>query len=575
MTQTVNTPLSYNNGIFASSVTYPDASKVGNLDIPHLADINQHRPPPVTNLGLVENFFLSNTLVKKPMFLDLIDQKQIIDVDGTTGEYKYQIAFPAKECMIVADLSNQEKPGYGGAKFKVRLNKKIGGKTSVLTFSQTSEIALYTEDYEKVGGEDDFYDYTFTIISYNSNDKYVPKEYLRPNTRIFNLTSVGTEMGRNYNELNSDDSGGGVAEFIDIIGNTHAQAHISITREAAKGTVNSQFVESYKNLNKFILTTKFAPGTIGYYNSTGTQNRVIRPIDLYKQKYGSDGAALEAMEGDVVSQELLPAIEQRLLMQVLADTEQAAMWNPGGRVRVGGEEVLMPIGLWHKMNKGNIFTYNINSFSLQLLENYLTPILKDMTLPYASDKPTITFKVGTAALELIKKLILDKYKTLPLFVNERTYVTGAGHNLILSLPDFAGYDSYPYANLRFQLETSLDGKGRGDIENPMVSTRIGSRLLSSFIIMCDDLSGLGENIMMLRKKDDWDIRLIKNVGRLGYPGFTGASSDIPNGDPQNNRGLKIFYEKNHYAYHIKDPMRCLILRPYNVNTGRGLFSSPF
>lgn len=571
------TPLSYNNGIYLSSSIMPDVA-VGHLDAEHVMHLNRGNSS-VTNLGMIEPFMLSGYMKRKPMFVDALQPESVIEVSPNgQGRWEFSVPVPAPETYLVEDLSGMDKPGIDGSPFKLRFNRKFTGRTAIVKFAISSDVEFHVVDWERAGN---FVDYTLQIQAVNAKDKYAVKEWLRPGQRIYIVSSAIGEYGTEYNDIN-ELGGTGERKFYNYVGSASANVHFTVTREAAYSEVENNATIALSKYSDYISMYEFAPGTIGHFNQSYQQNQVQSPAQVYKAKYGMTGSkATDAMNRDIVRYAVIPKVEYIAKMQVMADVRQAAVWGTGGAIKVdGGTTAHLPVGVWYQMQKGNYYTYNITDFRLQLLEGYLTNVYKYKSLPYMDSKPTITIKTGIGGLEAAKAAILDRYKQMPMMTLEKDYVTGSGHNMILTSPDFIGYDDFPYAKIRFEHEASFDPIGRDDIENPKVSTRFGSYHLSSFIFMVTDLTGEGNNIVEVRKRNYWDFAHYVVQGKLQYP-ISGGVANVNGGnpfitsDPRLNHGFQVFMEKPHIAYWMKDPSKALVIRPFNPVTGRALFASYF
>ena len=580
------TPLSFNNGIYLSSTVFPEGS-VGHLDAEHVMHMNMGKDN-VTHLGMIEPYMRSGFMKRKPMFIDSFKPESVIEVSpDQQGMWTFSVPIPSPETVLIENISGMDKPGIDGIPFKLRFNRKFTGKTSIIKFSISSDVEFHVIDWERVG---EYVDYTLQIQAVNSKDKYAVAEWLKPGQRIYLSSSAVSEYSTEYNDLNNDGiGGGGFRKFYNYVGSAAAGVHSTITREAAYSGIDPQPLMSLKAYSEYISMYEFAPGTIGHFNQNYQQQKVSSPGALYRQKYNptgnkpnGDAIANQAMKRDIVRHAVIPKVEYLMKMQLMTDVSQQAVWGVGGAIKTdGGVTAHLPVGVWFQMQKGNYYTYNIQAFSLPLLEGYLTNVFKYKADPYQDNKPTVTIKTGIGGLEAAKAAILERYKTQPLMVRESDYVSGnKPHNMILSSPDFIGYDDFPYAKIRFEHETSFDPIGRDDIENPKVGTRFGSYHLSSFVFMIIDLSGEGDNIVEVRKKDYWEFSHIVEQGKLRYP-ISGGSADVNGGMPflsndvRGNPGFRVFMEKPHIAYWMKDPSKSLVIRPYNPVTGRALFASYF
>jgi len=567
----VSTPLSFNNGIFVSEVMYPDVSSMGHLDTAHVSQLNRNKSNP-TQLGMITPFVLSGYYKNKPMFADMLKPSSIITVDSNDGSFEYEVAIPASEAIVLEDISGSPKPGLGGQPFKVRFNKFVTDHGGVIAFSQPADINFTVQEWEKSG---DYFDYTLKVRAVNANEKYALKQWLVAGTRVYVVTSSMGEYDTRYNSINNSNLDGGVMKFRNYTGNDIANVHYTCTKEGAKSRVQGESLRSIQEYSKMLVAHEFAPGTPGYYNYDSMQS----PTQIYnKIANGNANKALDLMSADIVQSSLLPLIEFQCHRQLDSDCYNDAMFGMGGKSQTaGGGYVMSPVGAWQQMQLGNIHGYNIEDFALSGIEARLTELLRYRQIPYALNKPTVTIKTGMGGLALVKTELNKRYNALPLLVQEKSYVTGNSPNQILDSPSFIGYQDYPYANIIFEYDQSLEPIDRPTPENPNVAIALGNFKLSGFIYICSDITGEDNNVAELRIKDDWDTTQIVKQGRLAYPGFEKGKSESSFilGDPENNRGFSVYFEKRKYAYHIKDATKAFIYRPFNKVTGRQIYSNSF
>lgn len=573
---------SFGNGVFVKETIHPEIS-LNALDASHIFAMNK-KGQEVTHLGQLTPFMLSGYTKTRPMFSDTMNPTSIREVDSTgQGVFTWDVAIAPKECYFVQDLSNSPTPGIDGEPFKFRLSKYLTGKTGVIKFSEFSDVELTVLDFEKIS--EGYWDYTVQIMSPDAKYKYLPKHYMKPGQRVFKSTTYGAgEYGTVYNGIDGDVSGMGSAgtrTFQNWVGNGTANVSFSVTREGAYSSVDGYVISKLQDYQNMLSVYEFQPDSIGWKTNKG----YTTPYEAYNAAMPgkSTGYVMDAMKRDIVRTSVLPKVEYIARMQLLADVRQAAMFGVGGRVsQDGGTTTFASVGLWWQMQKGNIYSYNIEDFSLEMLEGYVKSLFKNIVQPYELDgqKPTIVWKCGLGIFEIVKKLILDRYKGQPFMVQERDYVSGKmDHNLILSLPDFAGYDHFAYAKMRFEVEPSFTPRTSNmDVDNPTVAGRFGGLPLSSYTIMCSDLSGEGNNIIEVRKKNYWEMAHYVEQGKLQYP-VQGGVAGVPNSpfliSNIKNAGFTVYMEQPHVAYQMIDPSKVFILRPFNPVTGKPLYASYF
>lgn len=572
----MSTAKSYNNGIFIAETKRPDIT-VGHIDMAHIMHLNKGNSD-VTHLGTLEPFLLSGYMPRKPMFVDALKPESVIYVEPNgTGRYDFSIPVPAPETILIEDISGLDKPGLDGSPFKLRFNRKFTGRTSIVKFALSSDVEFHVMDYERVG---DYYDYTLQIQAVDAKDKYAPKEWLKPGQRIYISSSAISEYGTVYNDINEQGEGG-ERKFYNYVGSANANVHFTVTREGAYSSVDGSVTKSLASYADMITMYEFAPGTIGYFNQTYSQTKISSPGEIYRKKYDSDKKAVEAMNRDLVRVAVIPKVEYIAKMQVLADAQHQAVWGTGGAIKSdGGVTSHLPVGLWFQMQKGNYYTYNVSDFSLEMIEKYITDIYKYKMNPYNGESNMIIVKTGVGGYELAKKQIEERHKNRGFVIQDKDYVSGSGFHMGSLAREFDYYD-FAYGTIKFEIDPSFDPIGRDDIENPKVNVgRFATHHLSSYVFMIPDLSGEGNNIVEVRKKNYWDFAHYVVEGKLRYP-ISGGVADVNGGqafrtgDVRLNHGFQVFMEKPHVAYWMKDPSKALVIRPFNPVTGRAFLSSYF
>ena len=568
---------SYNNGIFIQETKRPDVLK-GHLDAAHIMHLNMSSST-VTNLGTLKPFLQSGFLPRKPMFVDAFKPESVIYVKpDNTGRYEFSIPVPAPETVLVEDISGMDKPGLDGSPFKLRFNRKFTGRTSIVKFAISSDVEFHVVDYEQVG---DYVDYTFQIQAVDAKEKYAPKEWLKPGQRIYISSSAISEYNSTYNDIN-EIGGGGERKFYNYVGSAFANVHFSVTREGAYSTVDNKVTKSLADYQDMLTMYEFAPGTIGHFNQTYSQNKYATPGERYKEIYKSEKQAMDAMKRDLVSVAVIPKIEYIAKMQVLADAQHQSVWGTGGAIKtVDGTTAHLPVGLWFQMQKGNYYVYNIGDFSLEMIEKYITDVYKYKSIPYSSDSNiTVVVKSGVGGYELAKAEIEKKQKARGMTIWDKDYVEGKGFHHTMRAREFDTYE-FAYGFIKFEVDSSFDPIGRDDIENPKVNVgRFGSYHLSSYTFLISDLSGEGNNVVEVRKENYWDFAHYVVEGKLRYP-ISGGTADVNGGAPmrtsdvRNNPGFTVFMEKPHVALWMKDPQKAIVIRPMNPITGRAFMSSYF
>jgi hypothetical protein len=152
-------------------------------------------------------------------------------IDSPQGIYKWQQPIAQSATKIMEVCTPGDKLGYGGTTFQVRLNRRSFGNTAIVGVDKFSALQLIVTDDEIIGSDATGYIYTMKLVSTNAKFKFVPKEYLKVNTPLFQLGSVMTNFGQSYNSLG--DVRMGYREFYNYVGQATANVYFSVERDAA------------------------------------------------------------------------------------------------------------------------------------------------------------------------------------------------------------------------------------------------------------------------------------------------------------------------------------------------------
>jgi hypothetical protein len=567
---------SYNNGVFISETKFPNIS-LSHLDEAHIMYMNRGNEP-ITDLGILEPFIKSGYMSRKPIFVDALKPSSVMYVEPNgRGSYSFKVPVPATETYLVEDISGMDKPGLDGQEFDLRFNKKFTGKTAIIKFALSDDVEFYVVDFKRAGTN---WDYTLRVNAVDAKHKYVPKQHLRPGQRVYISTSASGEYNTVFNEINEGGlTGGGFREFHNYVGSATANVHTSITRDGAFNKLDNMIVGGINDYADMLTITEFLPGTLGYLNNMQDQGMGKSPMDRYMQKYNNNqNKALEAIKRESV-RSILPKIEYIMKQQILSDASTQAMWGTGGAIKVdGGTTAHLPVGLWFQLQKGNYFTYNISDFSLEYIENKIMEIWGHKVNPYES-KMVVTVKTGRGGYDLAVAAISERHKNRAYMVMDKDFTEGSGFKRGLMASEFNHYE-WAYGIIQYEVDNSFDPTDTDLSENPRLPGRFGGNRLSSYVFMIADASGKDDNIVEVRKKDHWDFAHYVHQGKLQYPiggGLAGVNGGKPfvTGNPRVQHGFEVFMEMPHRAMFMKDPSKTIVIRPFNVETGRALYSTYF
>lgn len=567
MAQSLVAPQHLQNGIYLQTKEFKANI---HLDRAHLMAMEAGKNSDVSDLGMIIPWITTGYMERPPMW-EMIKQgtNRVLHMDGHMYTWKQPLA--DQPTIIVEDISGTDKPGIDGQPFKIKLNKRTFGHSAVITSNKFGGIELVVQP-EEIRTDGDHFIYTVVMNATNKKYKYYPKEWLSPNTKLFQIGSVLGEYGQTYNDMGDNIMTGGYTEFYNYVGDGVANTHFTCTRDAAYSNISKSCVIGLQQYRKVVEMYQLHPSSAAYDVSMKGQGTWDTMIQAYEKKGLTRNQATEAIQKDIVKRAWIPEVEQLAMLQVERDVESYAVWGAGGTIQVEGKQrVRLPIGLFHQLNLGPTYTYNIPSFSLRKLEAYLTSRLKDKIDPYGNN--VITIGTGNAGLKLVRSQIKDVALNSGLTYDSSKYIDGKDNmNLSFDGPNFSSY-RFSFGWVKFVHMPSLDPIEANELENPIVD---GFRL-SSYIYVIDDMTGQGDNILELLYGPNWDFNHFYINGRMNYMdnGMYGASRSGPYAASNTNPGFEVYIEKRLKAYHIKDITKSLLIKPINPRTGKPIFEPVF
>lgn len=556
-------PLSLQNGIYLQTREY---NHEFHLDKAHLLKMEGgHDMTNATDLGLITPWITTGYMERPGMFDMIKGGANRIFADGHIWKWQQPIA--EQPTYSLGDISGQEKPGQDGARFKIKFNKRTFGNGAIITVDKFSQVELYVTEDEIYG--DDAAGYTVTVKLHTTSGKYRywPKEFLTAGTIYFQKGSVMGEYGQRYNDLGNIKTG--YREFYNYVGEGTAHVHFDVTRDAAYSKISEKCVAGIRDYRKVIEMYQFTPGS-------PLSDAVLRgesPIDFLMKGGMTKNQAVDTFKRDLVKTSWIPEVEALAMRKIEMDVEMMATWGAGGVIEVEGKTTVhLPIGLFHQVNLGSTFSYNIPLFNLEKIEAYLTSRVKDKIDPYGTN--VLTVGTGRAGLKLVRPQILERVKQAGLFIDDGggRYLKGNDNQkMYADLPNFLSY-RWEFGIIQFVHVPALDPIIANDWENPIY----GGERLSSYMFIIDDLSAEGDNVYEIVYGPDWDFSHRFINGKMNYLDVkSGQSSFAAFQSSSHHPGFEVFMEKRHKAYWIKDITKSLLIKPINPRTGRPIFEPIF
>ena len=540
----IGTP-SINNGIFVRDVNLTMGS---HLDSYHLKNMLGDVAP--TDLGVID-LWVNAQKVEAPLYqLSSFGGKNIVYVDDPQGRYGWKQPIQNELPYIVEDVEpGNTSKGRDGLTFRIKLNKKEFGHGDIISYDKMNGVQLYITDEDIIPVGDGFV-YTVRIRNTDSS-KYFDNAFLNNKTKFFRLSSSIGEYGQRYSDFQVK---AGYKEFYNFVGNESAHAEYSIsgkTELMARGGVRADGTMAVNEIWNVHDKTILDPS--------------ITSVKDLAQKLGQSGMK-DALKEGKLSRAFITKLEAASLTKIGQDIENDLMWGQGGLINTGGQESLRAsVGLWKQLDNSYKHIYNKSSFDLDMFKSEINNFYYGkVDLEGPDPNREIVVQTGRAGMELVNNAIAKRAFSQNL-VTQSTEIGAISGTNPMALKYGFSFTSFtiPFiANVRFVYNPALDPINANDIENPYID---GYRLSSYSFIIFDITTEGGNNIKLLRKQWDNELRWWYINGKFDYQGRTTAFQSSGG-----NFGYKVQMEKPKDSIWVSDPSRVLKITMRNPLTGFAL-----
>jgi len=530
-----------NNGIFLRDTSYQTSSHVDSY---HLSNLLKSAEP--TDLGPVDLWAMAQK-VEMPLYqMSSFGGKNVISVDNSRGEYKWQVPVAQDLPYIVEDIeSSNTTKGVDGQTFKIKINKRSFGHGDIITYDKYNGVEMYITQDDIIPAGDGFI-YTVQLVN-NDNAKYLDNKYLRVGTKVFRKGSARGEYGERFSDIGNVSAG--FREFYNYVGGAEAHVHYSISSRAdlmlkggmkADGTV--PVIELWRNFDK-------------------TVDPSITNLEDMAAKMGKDYVK-KAYQSGQLSRSFLTTLEAAHLTKIANDIETYLMWGQGGKVKQDGpDDIRLSVGLWKQLDNSFKRIYNKGSFNLDLFKSEIFNFFNGKVEFQGPDpKRQLIVQTGMGGMRLVNEAIKREAINSGLVINasEIGAITGKGMDLNFGF----AYTQYviPFlANVKFVLNPAFDNVHTNDIENPIID---GFPLSSYNFIIFDITDNTNDNIFLLKLSWDNQLKWFYQNGTMDYMGRTQGFQSSGNFN-----GYRVFMTQTMPAIWVKDPTKVLKIVMRNPITG--------
>lgn len=323
------------NGNQVIMFTDKNTAKVmeGKQDLPSL--YSWYKEDPMKNhLGLM-GMWNQKTIRTSGFFDKLLENRAVLEVNGWDGSFTYDIPVEeVKGCYTTKDMSNQNRAGIDGDKFKIVLNKAftVG---DILTYDVFNGQDIIVVDDEPVMAVAEGFEHTVQLVTNDKNEWFLESN-LAKGIEYFKIDhAIDGERGTHFSNF----------QFPDQVGTMRCEFKLGhmrgvesyITGKADSKSFSGADTQSKDFLNK--LTAEFG------------NNQLAVLGDLKVNAAGKKVPNLNALKSVGATMEVLTMIELQKL------TNSGLIWNKGGTIQNTHGVTKLSEGLWHQMKRGKIIKY--------------------------------------------------------------------------------------------------------------------------------------------------------------------------------------------------------------------------
>jgi hypothetical protein len=567
------------NGVFLRETTYNTTSHVAQSSAFSL--LNGEKSP-ATDLGVISLFANRGFLPTNVDTINFRTDRMVLD----SKEFTWGVPTGSRTFNVVDVITEGADLGRAGETFQVLMSHKQYDVNWVLSSNPALPYALAVVENPIPYGE--HYIYTFKCIHANNIDYGYPRELLTKGSPLFGIRTLDSEYNRNYSSLPTIQ--GGSRKYMSYVGNTKQQLHYTVTREGAMLHVGDKTKKMMDDHLKVIESYVFRPGSLGYdFQNLSPEERMSNfgttdVMSAYMSMSRTNSVAKTRFANDTVLSAWVPRIEAIAMATLKNMVNASAFYNAGGQLNIDGvtNTGASTLGLYHQMMLGNTQDFNIQHFTIEMMEAAITTRLAGrVQADPLGNPPTISIKTGRGGISMVQAALDNQVSRKGQIWNAEPYVQnlqGSVNTLFYNTPAFTHYKMRNnMAILRFEYDPALDPMDANPLVNPTVTMTNGvsGNRLSSYMFFIESLDANleGANVKEVVYGPESEIWGMYHNGRLAYPG-SNSSGMMHQGDP-NNPGYSVHFFLADIAYWLVDPTKSLVFRPINPITGKPIFVHHF
>lgn len=567
------------NGVFLRETSYSTTSHVAKNSAFSL--LNGERPP-AADLGVISLFANRGFLPYNVDTISFRKDKMVLD----SKEFTWGVPTGSRTFSVVDVITEGSELGRGGDTFQVLMSHRQYDVNWVLSSNPALPYALAVVENPVQYGE--HWIYTFKCIHANVMDYGYPRDLLTKGAPLFGIRTLDSEYNRNFSSLPTIE--GGSRRFMSYVGDTQQQIHYTVTEKGAQlhvGKITKTLMDDHlKVLESYV----FKPSSFGFdFQNLAPEERAQKfgttdVMQAYKLMSRTDSKAMDRVANDTVLSAWVPRIEAIAMATLRNMVNTSAFYNAGGQLNIDGttNTGASTLGLYHQMMLGNTHDFNIQHFTIEMMEAAITTRLAGrVQYDPLGNPPIISIKTGRGGIAMVNAALENQVARKGQIWNAEPYVQnlqGSVNALFYNTPAFTHYKMRNnMAILRFEYDPALDPMDANPLVNPTVTmtSGVGGNRLSSYMFFIESLdAGMdGPNVKEVVYGPEAEIRGMYHNGRLAYPGSV-QEGMMHQGDP-NNPGYSVHFFLSDIAYWLVDPTKSLVFRPINPLTGKPIFVHHF
>lgn len=507
---------------------------------------------PMDDLGLVKTWTQLFRNVKPIYNFDEI-AKTPVSVESDKG-FTWSTTVTLENPMIVADLSESEKPGIDGQEFKIAFNRPFS-VTNVITYDHIHnpfQLIVTQEPYK----DGDQFVHTVKIDGVAAKNAYLSKQYLSPGTQYYKITS---RRGDNNDTVASTfQSEVGERKWHYSLSNTEVAKYFSVDKKSLILLQSGKSKDLGMDYRVWELY-KFAPGSDGHKHMIGEPSTNMTKI--VNNAYNGDP---KAARKDIIGRNWFMEAEKACMDELMYEWTMNLMWGTGGTTSIQYDTMQTSPGLyWQHRNYGTIQKYNFSTMSLDYLRARIEFHFKHKM--DFNQEGEIVFKVGAGLLEFIQKEIKKEFGGSGAVVQvgeSDRFLKGDRFNLNYTMRFNSFFlKAFPKMLVKVEYDEALDPVQANNISNPIIDRHYR---LSSFTGIIYDIRDIeADNIKLVKWAYDDKLRYQKQIGNVDW-----ADQNATFISSGNFSGIKGTMSMRHANMWLVDPTKSLMFELINPKTGK-------